>query len=99
MRSTVLWSLARRRPRHLRSRSTGIDGLTHRETVTDETIGTGAPPATFFDFSAVDLVTTSILASLSRAYPPGRFDWRRFRPNITAESDAEGFPENDSTFA
>ena len=72
-----------------------IDGLAHRETVTDETIGIGAPPGTFFDFAAVHLVTTATLAALSRAYLQGRFDWRRFRPNIIAESDAEGFPEND----
>ena len=30
-----------------------IDGLAHRETVTDEAIALGAPPGTFFDFSAV----------------------------------------------
>jgi uncharacterized protein YcbX len=72
-----------------------IDGLAHRETVTDETIGKGAPPATFFDFAAVHLVTTATLAALSRTYPHGRFDWRRFRPNIIAESDVVGFPEND----
>jgi len=72
-----------------------IGGLAHRETVTDETIGMGAPPGTFFDFSAVHIVTTTTLASLSRAHPQGRFDWRRFRPNIIAESDAAGFPEND----
>src|SRR5579872_3105419 len=55
-----------------------IDGLAHRETVTDETIGMGAPPATFFDFAAVHLVTTATLRMLSCAYPQGRFDWRRF---------------------
>jgi uncharacterized protein YcbX len=72
-----------------------IDGLAHRETVTDETIPVGAPPGTFFDFSAVHIVTTATLRTLSRAYPQGRFDWRRFRPNIIAELDAEGFAEND----
>jgi uncharacterized protein YcbX len=72
-----------------------IDGLAHRETVTDETIAVGAPPGTFFDFSAVHIVTTATLRTLSRAYPQGRFDWRRFRPNIIAELDAEGFAEND----
>ena len=72
-----------------------IDGLAHRETVTDETIGLGAPPGTFFDCAAVHLVTSATIAALSRAYRQGRFDWRRFRPNIVVESDAEGFPEND----
>jgi uncharacterized protein len=72
-----------------------IDGLAHRETVTDETIAVGAPAGTFFDFSAIHLVTSATLATLSRVYSQGRFDWRRFRPNIIAESDAEGFPEND----
>src|SRR5438132_1501632 len=73
----------------------GLDGVPRRETRTDETIGLGAPPATFFDFAAIHLVTTATLGALSRAYPNARFDWRRFRPNIIAESDAEGFPEND----
>jgi uncharacterized protein YcbX len=72
-----------------------IDGLAHRETVTDEAIALGAPPGTFFDFSAVHLVTTATLGALSRAYPQGRFHWHRFRPNLIAESEAEGFPEND----
>jgi MOSC domain-containing protein len=63
--------------------------------VTDETIAVGAPPGTFFDFSAVHIVTTATLRTLSRAYPQGRFDWRRFRANIIAELDAEGFAEND----
>jgi uncharacterized protein len=67
----------------------------HRETVTDETIAVGAPAGTFFDFSAIHLVTTATFATLARAYPQGRFEWRRFRPNIIAQSDAPGFPEND----
>jgi hypothetical protein len=69
-----------------------IDGLAHRETVSDETIGIGAPSGTFFDFSAIHLVTTATLATLARAHPQGRFDWRRFRPNIIAESGATGTP-------
>jgi uncharacterized protein len=72
-----------------------IDGLAHRETVTDETIAVGAPAGTFFDFSAIHLVTTATFATLARAYPQGRFEWRRFHPNIIAQSDAPGFPEND----
>lgn len=29
-----------------------IDGLAHRETVTDEAVALGAPPGTFFDFTS-----------------------------------------------
>jgi uncharacterized protein YcbX len=72
-----------------------IDGLAHRETVTDEAMGLGAPPRTFFDFAAIHLVTTATVARLSRLYPHGRFDWRRFRPNLVVESGGEGFPENE----
>jgi len=36
----------------------------HRETVTDETIAVGAPAGTFFDFSAIHLVTTATFATL-----------------------------------
>jgi hypothetical protein len=55
----------------------------------------GAPPGTLFDFSAVHLVTTGTLAKLAEAYPAGRFDVRRFRPNIVVEVPEEDFVEND----
>lgn len=72
-----------------------IDGLAHREMVTDETMSLGTP-GTFFDFSAIHLVTTSTLSTLQGAYPNGRFDIRRFRPNIVVETgEQEGFIEND----
>jgi len=91
----VILSSAARESLSLEEYWPDIDGLAHRETVTDETIGMGAPPGTFFDFAAVHIVTTATLSSLSDAYPQGRFDWRRFRANIIAESNADGFPEND----
>lgn len=55
----------------------------------------GAPPGTFFDYSAVHLVTTSTLAQLGAAYPEGRFEPRRFRPNVLVSTDGDGFPENE----
>ena len=55
----------------------------------------GAPAGTLFDFSAVHLVTTGTLAALGKAYPDGRFDVRRFRPNIVVEVPGETFAEND----
>jgi len=72
-----------------------IDGLAHRETVTDEAISAGTPSGSFFDFSAIHLVTTSTLAALSRAHPDGRFEPCRFRPNLLISNASEGFPEND----
>ena len=73
-----------------------IDGLAHRETVTDETIALGSPRGTFFDYAVVHLVTTATLARFQQLYPEGRFDARRFRPNIIVEpaSGEEGFVEN-----
>jgi hypothetical protein len=71
-----------------------IDGLAHRETVTDETISLGLPSGTFFDFAAIHLLTTSTIATLKRAYPAGQFDLRRFRPNILVDTSEEGLPEN-----
>ncbi|MGI8925994.1 MAG: MOSC domain-containing protein [Tepidiformaceae bacterium] len=73
-----------------------IEGLAHREAVTAERIAS-AGEGTFFDFSAVHLLTSATLARLSQLYPEGTFDVRRFRPNILVETPAggEGFVEND----
>lgn len=69
-----------------------IDGLARRDVVTDEAM----PAETFFDCAAVHLVTTATLASLGSLYPQGRFEIRRFRPNlvIETESGTAPFPEN-----
>lgn len=58
-----------------------IEGLAHRETVTDEAM----PPNTFFDLAAIHILTTSTIARLRELYPQGRIDVRRFRPNIFIE--------------
>ncbi len=69
-----------------------IEDLDHRDTVTDEPI----PPGAFFDGAAVHLLTTATLESLQGSYPQGRFDARRFRPNVVVASGSgdEGFVEN-----
>ncbi|MDQ3030645.1 MAG: MOSC domain-containing protein [Actinomycetota bacterium] len=73
-----------------------IDGLAHREAVTDEAIGLGAPAGTFFDYAAVHLLTTATLDRLRALYSTGRFEVRRFRPNLVVESvaGADEFVEN-----
>jgi uncharacterized protein YcbX len=68
-----------------------IEGLDHRDTVTDFEM----PAGMFFDTAVVHLVTTSTLDRLRELYPQGRFEARRFRPNIVVATAASGFAEND----
>lgn len=69
-----------------------MDGLDNRDTVTDFDL----PEGTFFDCAVVHLVTTATLDRLRELYPPGRFEVRRFRPNVVVEtaSDVKDFVEN-----
>jgi uncharacterized protein YcbX len=69
-----------------------IDGLAQREKVTDEAM----PSQTFFDIAVVHLLTTSTINRLRELYPEGRFEVRRFRPNVVIESTAgeKDFIEN-----
>ena len=69
-----------------------IDGLAQREKVTDETM----PSQTFFDLAVIHLLTTSTINRLRELYPEGRFEIRRFRPNIVIEpaSGEKDFIEN-----
>jgi uncharacterized protein YcbX len=55
-----------------------MDGLDHRNAVTDFTL----PRGTFFDGAIVHVITTATLEKLHDAYPKGRFEPQRFRPNI-----------------
>jgi uncharacterized protein len=73
-----------------------IDGLAHREVVTDESIGMAAPPGSFFDYSPMHLLTTATLGQLQKLYPEGRFAVERFRPNLVLSSQMGeiGFVEN-----
>ena len=69
-----------------------MEGLDHRDTVTDFTL----PEGTFFDCATVHLLTTATLDRLRELYPQGRFEVRRFRPNIVVQlaSGEKGFAEN-----
>ncbi len=70
-----------------------LDGLAHRETITDESM----PAGTFFDLATIHVLTTATIDRLRELYPQGRFEVRRFRPNIVVEatSGEKGFVEND----
>jgi uncharacterized protein YcbX len=54
----------------------------------------GTPARTFFDYETVHLVASSTLEHLQSAYPQGRFDVRRFRPNLVIGLDGEPFIAN-----
>ena len=69
-----------------------MEGLDYRDTVTDF----GLPEGTFFDCAVVHVLTTATIDRLHELYPQGRFEVRRFRPNVVVET-AEGvkdFVEN-----
>ncbi|HEU0248319.1 MAG TPA: MOSC domain-containing protein [Gaiellaceae bacterium] len=70
-----------------------MEGLDYRDTVTDFEL----PAGTFFDLAVVHLLTTATIERLRALYPEGRFEVRRFRPNIVVATgpDQQGFAEND----
>jgi uncharacterized protein YcbX len=68
-----------------------FDGLAHRDEVTDEAM----PPGTFFDLAVLHILTTATLDKLRELYPSGRFEPRRFRPNLIIDTPEQtDFVEN-----
>jgi uncharacterized protein YcbX len=70
-----------------------IEGLSHRDQVTDDSL----PQGTFFDLASIHLLTTATIDRLRELYPQGRFEVRRFRPNIVVSCDStdKGFIEQN----
>lgn len=70
-----------------------LEGLSERDSETTVKIS----PATFFDEAPVHLVTTATLHALQSHYSGGRFDARRFRPNVVVDTGTSDptFLEND----
>ena len=62
--------------------------------VTEFPLGGGAPAGAFFDYGCLHLIASSTLNHFQKMYPKGRFDVRRFRPNIVIDSNADAFIEN-----
>jgi uncharacterized protein len=69
-----------------------MEGLEFRDTVTDFNL----PEGTFFDCAVIHVLTTATVDRLRELYPEGRFEVRRFRPNIVVEiaSGVKDFVEN-----
>ena len=64
----------------------------------DETVRDYRMPAgVFFDLGTIHILTTATINRLRELYPQGRFEARRFRPNIVVEtgSGKSGFLENE----
>lgn len=57
-------------------------GRARQNTVTDEAM----PAGTFFDGALIHLMTTATLDALRGVYQEGRFEVRRFRPNLVVAS-------------
>jgi hypothetical protein len=72
-------------------------GLDYRDTVTDFEM----PAGTFFDIAVVHLLTTATINHLRALYPQGRFETRRFRPNIviSALGEEQGLPKTTGSAA
>jgi uncharacterized protein YcbX len=70
-----------------------MEGLEHRDTVTDFNL----PEGTFFDTATVHILTKATLECLQELYPQGRFEVPRFRPNVVVRptDGSKGFVEND----
>ncbi|HEY0736408.1 MAG TPA: MOSC N-terminal beta barrel domain-containing protein [Herpetosiphonaceae bacterium] len=76
---------------------TPVDGGPEQELIRAEPMAIASPSGTFFDYAPVHVLTTATIARLQALFPAGRFDVRRFRPNIViaTSDDAQGFVEND----
>jgi uncharacterized protein YcbX len=59
-----------------------MEGLDYRDAVTDFDL----PEGTFFDCAVLHVLTTATLDRLRELYPQGRFEVRRFRPNVIVET-------------
>ena len=71
-----------------------LDALDPADTVLD--LGAFMMQGRFSDYAAVHMLTTATLDRLRALYPQGRFEVRRFRPNIVVEppSGQQAFVEN-----
>jgi uncharacterized protein YcbX len=71
------------------------DARADRRVEWDERESFEAPPFAFVDLAPVHLLTTASLAAVAPFHAEGRFDPRRFRPNLLIDSGTRrGFPED-----
>ncbi len=66
--------------------SEGLDAA-DPDRLIDSRVAKYAPTGTFFDTCTLHVLTTDTLDGLAQAYPEGRWDPRRFRPNVLVALD------------
>jgi uncharacterized protein YcbX len=80
-------------PDDVREQST-VEGQEADGTLTGLSLGIAAP-GTFFDVSALHVLTIATLQRLGEVEPSSQFVVQRYRPNIVIDSDCEPFAENN----
>jgi len=64
--------------------------------INQEPLASASKKGHFFDFAPIHLMTTSSLKMMSQFYPKGKFDIKRFRPNLVIDTgNKTGFIENE----
>ena len=71
-----------------------VEGAEAEGTLTELGLAMAAP-GTFFDVSALHVLTTATLRHLGELQPGSRFVVQRYRPNVVVDGDHEPFAEND----
>lgn len=66
-----------------------VDGPPHAES-SKEAMALAAPPGTFFDCAPIHVLSTDTLDRLRALFPAGRFEARRFRPNLVLAPAEDG---------
>ncbi len=72
-----------------------VEGSESEGTMTDLGLGLASPPGTFFDVSALHVLTTATLAGLGEMEPESRFAVERYRPNVVIDTAGAPFAENE----
>ncbi len=74
-----------------------VEGDEAEGTLTELGLAMAAPAGTFFDVSALHVVTTATLRGLTALQPASRFAVERYRPNVVIDGFDEPFVENGWT--
>ena len=72
-----------------------VGGAEPDGTLSALTLAMASPSGTFFDVSALHLVTVATLRRLGELQPRSRFAIQRYRPNLVLDWSGEPFSEND----